>query len=292
MGGLGNQMFQYAFARNLSLKNNTNLKADLAFLLDRTPRENFVFRDYDLDIFNLRLDAASEHDFKLFNYQPTSLVDKIYYKTIRTIVSPQKIVEQQFNFNHTNKITSKNIYLEGYWQTEKYFEENEKIIRNDFTFKNPLSDGENELNKIIQSSTSVCVNFRRTDFVTLPNTSQTHGVPSMDYYHFAIKIISEKVNNPHFFVFSDDMEWCINNFKIEYPVTYVTHEFKGNKFSSYLQLMKNCKHFIIPNSTFAWWAAWLSDNPGKNIVAPKQWFADKKLQNQSQDISPSSWIRI
>ncbi|MEM6699098.1 MAG: alpha-1,2-fucosyltransferase, partial [Bacteroidota bacterium] len=101
----------------------------------------------------------------------------------------------------------------------------------------------------------------------------------------------QKLEHPHFYVFSDDMEWCEQHINIEgHQVTYVQHSMKGKKFGNYLQLMKNCKHFIIPNSSFAWWATWLNENPQKIVIAPKMWFTDPKYD--TTDLVPSDWVRM
>ena len=292
MGGLGNQMFQYAFAKHLALKNKTDLKLDLHFLLDRSPREDFVFRDFDLDIFNIQsMDLVNDYELDLFN-------ERLYKSWIKRII--KKIVKREichlsetnFYYDKSYFLRSKYIYVEGYFQTEKYFKKIEKILREEFTFKHSLSKFEVELKNKIVASNSVCINFRRTDFVDLKSSKDTHGFVGMEYYFQAIEIVVSKIENPHFYVFSDDIEWCENNFKIDFPVTFVSHDYKGNKFSSYLQLMTKCKHFIIPNSTFAWWAAWLSKGTDKIVIAPKRWFKNEELQQQTFDLYPSDWILL
>ena len=290
MGGLGNQMFQYAFARNLAIKNKTSLKADLDFLLDRAPRENFVFREYDLDIFQLDLKRASDTEIGQFSSQSPSFWQKVKRKLLSE--SKEIVKESHFYFDPIHFSVNKDIYLEGYWQSEKYFKENEAVIRKDFSFSLSLSKEESLLQKEISSHNAVCINFRRTDFVDLKNSSDTHGVTDLEYYENAIGLIVQKIKKPHFYVFSDDIEWCRENFKVEYPITYVGHEYKGYKFSSYLQLMSQCKHFIIPNSTFAWWAAWLCENHSKIVVTPDKWFKDSELQKQTKDIIPEDWLKL
>jgi len=290
MGGLGNQMFQYAFAKNLAVKNRTFLKVDLTFLLDRTPRENFVFRDYDLDIFNLKVEESTSDEVNKFFMQPKSLLEKVIYKI--QFQSKVLIREKKFYFESNNFSSAKNCYLDGYWQSEKYFKENEEIIRKDFSFKFSFSEKEQELNKEILLKNAVCINFRRTDFVNQEKSAETHGATELEYYEKAIDLLITKVSNPHFYIFSDDIQWCMENIKISYPITFVGHEFKGTKFSSYLQLMKNCKHFIIPNSTFAWWAAWLCEDKNKIVITPKKWFKDISLQEQTEDIIPEKWIKL
>ena len=98
------------------------------------------------------------------------------------------------------------------------------------------------------------------------------------------------VANPTYFIFSDDIEWCENNFSFLNNVVFVTHEYAGKKFSSYLQLMINCKHYIIPNSTFAWWAVWLNKGKDKIVIAPNKWYT--YYQFNLNDLIPSTWITL
>jgi len=273
MGGLGNQMFQYAFTKNLAEKNNIQFKIDLSFLKRRDLGSNFVYRDFDLDIFNL--EVSSE-------INPIDLENQI--KIIENFFHYNSEIEQQI-FN--SKL--KNFYLEGYWQSPKYFQNITEDLKKDFTFKNPIENINDDKIKVllddILSSNSVMVNIRRTDYL---NTN-FHGIMDINYFDSAKKIIESKIENPKYFIFSDDIDWCIDNIKFENQVI-VNHNYKGYKFGTYLQLMKNCKNFIIPNSTFAWWSAWLCDNQNKNVVCPKKWFNDSKIN--TDDLIPSDWIKI
>ena len=284
MGGLGNQLFQYAYGRSLATQLNTELVLDLDFLLDRTARENFVFRNFDLDLFDLK---------------PYSLFDenrkrKFYKKSIFSS-SPIVIKENGFQFSPiTTKLKKGKVYLDGYWQSHKYFEKIAFDLRKELKFRIPLTERQNILLEKIKQSTSVCVNFRRADFVTIQSSIATHGIPPMSYYYNALKIIKKRLGHEiTVYVFSDDIEWCQSNFETEETIHFVTHaEYKGDRFSAYLQLMKQCKHFIIPNSTFGWWAAWLSDYKDKIVITPKQWFLDPVLASQTQDLRPDSWLII
>ncbi len=284
MGGLGNQLFQYAFGRCLATQWNTDLVLDLDFLLDRTERENFVYREFDLDLFNL----------KPYHFFDNSIKSKVYKKSIfkKPIL---EFKEQGFNFTKLpNNYKKRDLYIDGYWQSFKYFEEIATELKMELKFKNPLTENQSKLSEKIKITNSVCVNFRRTDFVTIPSAIQTHGVPSLEYYYKAIELVKNKVGEDiEIFVFSDDVDWCKTHFKLDEPIHFVSHElYKGDRFSAYLQLMTLCKHFIIPNSTFGWWAAWLADNNDKLVVTPEQWFIDKKLQSQTQDLRPIEWITI
>ena len=228
MGGLGNQMFQYAFGKNLAIKNNTHLKVDTAFLLDRTPREGFVFRDFDLDIFTLKADTVVENEVEEFKRSKPFFSRLLSGGNSNTTIINEKV----FHFDPCAIVMKKNCYASGYWQSEKYFQEIEAIIRKEFTFKTALNEFESELNSEIRNTNSVCINFRRTDFVHVKNSADTHGATELSYYENAIQLITSKVKNVHFFIFSDDIEWCKENFKIDFPITYVGHEFKGKKFET------------------------------------------------------------
>lgn len=289
-GGLGNQMFQYAAGRALSIRKKTMLKFDLTYLLDRSPSLNIVFRDYDLDIFpNIQVPIATQDEVLALTqtFANNKLLRRIVKKTIG-IKSYYR--EKSFKFDsHFTELPSK-IYLDGYWQSEKYFEREKDILTRDFVFA-PLLLKENfQLVDEIKTTNSVCLNVRRGDFVSHAVSSSVLGFKGLDYITKAIQLIEDKVSNPNFYIFSDDIEWCRANIKIEHPVTIVDHTHAGKKFADYLQLMTACKHIIIPNSSFAWWAAWLNNNPNKIVVAPLKWFNDPALD--SSDIIPKGWLRI
>lgn len=270
MGGMGNQMFQYAFGRALSLKYNTSLKIDLSFLKNRNMGSGFVYRDYDLDIFNVY------EDFSV-NYDGVSVANEPFFHYSDSLV------------NAISQVKDRNILINGYWQSPKYFLGLDSQIKQDFDFKNKVEDSEDEniLNMVnlITNSNSVMINVRRTDYL---NTNH-HGVMGLEYIYKSVDIIKSKVDNPKFFIFSDDINWCKDNIILDNMVI-VDHSYKGDRFSYYLQLMVMCSHFIIPNSTFAWWAAWLNKNEDKIVIAPKKWLTDTNIN--TSDIIPSNWIRI
>jgi hypothetical protein len=283
MGGMGNQMFQYALGRHLSLKNDTPLQLDAGYLLDRRPREGFVFRNYDLDIFNVDVQFASKRisdTYGVYRGRISSRLNKIFFKPLRY----KKEANMRFDPQLLNE--SDNLYLSGFWQSEKYFSSIEEVIRNDFNFRTPISKNARELQQKIRGTNSVCLNVRRGDFVSNP----VHGTMGTDYYSQAVSSLKGDIGEPVVFVFSDEIEWCKDNLRIESETHFVTHEYAGHKFRDYLELMSSCKNFIIPNSSFAWWGAWLSTFENKIIIAPKVWFQDSSLN--FQDVVPENWRRI
>jgi hypothetical protein len=291
-GGLGNQMFQYALGRSLVEKNKDRLVLDATFLLDRAPRKDFVFRNYDLDIFgiNPRFTFLSRMA-RLFPLQSYYSDRSLSISNKKDLLGRQKYVrEEPFGFHPEIFQLAGDLYLDGYWQSEKYFEEIKDLIRIEFSFGETENAKVKEMAEKIISTESVCLNVRRGDFANLPSAIKTHGFVGMDYYEKGIEIIASQVANPCFFITSDDIEWCVKNFKMDYPYVFLTHEYKGEKFKDYLRLMTLCKHFLIPNSSFAWWAAWLNPDPQKIVIAPKKWFNDPSID--TSDLIPESWLRM
>ncbi len=284
MGGLGNQMFQYAIGRQLAIKNKTDLFLDTHFLLDRSPKKNFSYRNYDLSIFNITPKFAPLEISKKYSSSRNRIK-----KYLQKIINPgnlQYITQTDFNFIPDILNSPDNTYLSGYWQTEKYFKEIETVLRADFSFKNTIGENTKELVKKINDCNAVCLHVRRGDFVTNP----THGTPGTDYYKSAETIISQKIINPVFFIFSDEIDWCKENIHLSGETYYVGDEFTGEKCRDYFELMILCKHFIIPNSSFGWWAAWLSNNNNKVVIAPRIWF--KNSSWNTIDLIPDTWIKI
>ena len=272
-GGLGNQMFQYATGLALARRTQSQLILDQSFLLDRTPRPDFTYRDFDLEIFNLRPDCQIARD------------GSAYARTLRCVT------EKHFHFDPEIEKIESNCYLDGYWQSPRYFAEVMEEVRQSFRLVAGISPEAQTLLEQIQNCDAVCVNVRRADFVANPHIRAFHGACGEAYFRAATQRVAAQVKNPHFFIFSDDIEWCQSAKLVgERPCTFVTHELAGPKFATYLQLMKACKHFILPNSTFGWWAAFLSESPDKIVIVPKPWFTDPQIK--TSDLIPEDWESI
>jgi hypothetical protein len=290
-GGLGNQMFQYALGRELQRRHGGELALDLTQLLDRYPRPNMVVRDYDLDIFHIqpRFTLLSQIARRL----PVPLLYMYGASTLaRTLdrAGLQRYISEPAGSCGEVLEAGDNVYLDGYWQNPKYFAGSEAGLQHEFRVKQPLSSAGERVAAQMAATDSICVNVRRADYVTLQASISTHGFVGKNYYDRGIKAIAPKLRNPHVFVTSDDVEWCRQNLRCEYPTTILGHEYKGYKFGEYLTLMACCKHFLIPNSSFAWWAVWLSRSEDKIIVCPKNWTRDPK--SEPPDLIPPQWIRI
>jgi hypothetical protein len=286
MGGLGNQMFQYAFGRHLQERNKTELKFDTSEFELTSGGPGFVPRKYDLDIFGIAVEIASKEEVsRLRDRVGVPLVDR----TLDRVLGRKKSYVFElpiFNFVEERYNAPDNTYFEGYWQSEKYFADVEPIIRREFTIREPLQPNSSDLIGEIQSSNSVCVNVRRGDFVT----NDRHGWYGIDFFAKGEAILNERMSDHCFYVFSDDIDWCIENLRFERPATFVSHEYAGRKFQDYLRLMAACKHFIIPNSSFAWWAVWLNQSSEKVVIAPEKWTNVPELD--TKDLYQPGWILI
>jgi hypothetical protein len=291
LGGMGNQMFQYALGRHLSVKNGVPLKLDTSILLDWKPRRHLVNRDFDLDIFRLDPLIASKKEIAAYNPQLMTSAEKIYFHLKRKLGIRPACKEKAFSYDpHVLQLTGTQ-YLAGLWQSYKYFEDIEELIREDFQLRNDIGAYSAPLLHRIQQANAVCINVRRTDYVDVKQTADVMGFTGPNYYKDALSALTARVSDPHIFVFSDDIEWCRGNLQTGHAeVTFVDHAHAGKKFSDYFRLMIACKHFIIPNSTFGWWAAWLSGYKDKVVIAPKKWMNDPATD--TADLIPPSWIRL
>lgn len=279
IGGLGNQMFQYATGRALAQKYGVDLKLDI------TGFEEYKLHRYALDNLSINEKISTPKELLAF----TSKGNKALSRWIPGIVKNKFVRESGFAFDPSIFLIGKSVYLDGYWQSEKYFSDIESIIRSEFTVsKNP--DVENaKLMEEISGVNAVSIHVRRGDYVANEKTMMIHGVCGLDYYDRAIKHISGSVANPTFFVFSDDPQWVQDNLKIPFPTTYVTHNGPGKNYED-LRLMSLCKHNIIANSSFSWWGAWLNNNPDKAVIAPGKWFNDES--KDTKDLIPEGWVKV
>jgi hypothetical protein len=269
-GGLGNQMFQYSMGKKLSLERKETVKFDNTFLERPSWQELIgatVWR-YGLGEFNTKAPFAG-------------FWEKIH---------PTKVKEILFNVKDNLKKIGKikgSVYLDGFWQSEEYFNDIKSIICRDFRLKSK-SKNFIKMAKLISGPGSVSLHFRRGDYAKRRKTKKYHGLLTPDYYHKAVNLICQSVKNPRFFVFSDDVSWVKVNFKIRQPVTYISGFCKLTN-AEELVLMSLCKHNIIANSSFSWWGAWLNSNPSKIVVAPGRWFR-AKIKHES--LLPGDWVKI
>ncbi len=273
-------MFQYAFGRMLALRNNTELKLDISLF------DNYEYHSYSLGHLNIDEHIATKEDLaKFVRYKPRS--GRIGRRLNRFFADTTKyVVEPKFTFSPEMMDLEAPCEVDGYWQTEKYFLEIEPLLRTEFTLREPLGPyAEDMAHKIRSARAPVMLHVRRGDFVSVPRFNKILGTASMEYYEAAIAIIRERVEDPIFFVFSDDLPWAQEHIKTGFPTEFVGQGAEKNYED--LELMRLCHHHILANSTFGWWGSWLSDHYRTGItIAPKHWNA--KLD--SVDLLPSHWI--
>jgi len=290
MGGLGNQMFQYAAGRALATRHATVLKLDLSFL-ERTPPGTTV-RNYLLDRFPIVAERAVPSDFPCLEDKPLSVATRAWNALLRVTGRQCGTVLLDFDHNFVDSFFSapKHSYLVGYWQSEGYFRNIRHLLLREFATDSVLGDVNPETVRAITTTCSVAIHVRRGDYVGTGGSASFHGICSLDYYRRAAVAMAKSIYCPNFFVFSDEPEWVRENFELSYPYTIVDRNQDDDPVGD-LGLMSLCKHHIIANSSFSWWGAWLNENPGKKIIAPSRWFAGGD-HIHSEKIIPEAWIRL
>lgn len=284
IGGLGNQMFQYAAAKSLALKHNVPVKVDLSFLEKNA--DGYTQRHYELDGFKDQVQIATDAEIKIFsrsNTRLTRVVQRIFPFLFKSLTANESGSQYHQQFKHYPK----NTYLNGFWQSELYFNDHAPEIRSAFELKEKLPAELNTLSEKIKNTNSVSVHVRRGDYVNLKSASDFHGNCGVEYYQEAVDFISKQKNDIELFIFSDDIAWCKEHLTFNQPVNFITHNFAAI-FDLYL--MSQCRHNIIANSSFSWWGAWLNHSAGKLVIMPEFWFVGKK--SSSLDIVAKGWITL
>lgn len=286
LGGLGNQMFQYATGRSVANRLGTDL------LLDVSAFEHYDLRRFELGTFAIEARVATSSDLvraRVVTAEPSwrSRLGKIVGFT-----EPSTLFkETAFTYDQNILQVSAPVHLDGYWQSERYFLDVASKLRKEFTLTQPLDEANRQMLKQIRDplSQAVSLHIRRGDYVSNAHTAQFHGVCPLDYYRSAVDHMSARSSKPHFFVFSDDPEWVRGNLSLDHPMTVVEVN-SADRGVFDMMLMMSCSHHVIANSSFSWWGAWLNPHEDKIVVAPKTWFSGASLD--TRDLIPSSWIRL
>ncbi|MBU5636450.1 alpha-1,2-fucosyltransferase [Geomonas sp. Red69] len=286
MGGLGNQMFQYAAARRLAWVSGVPLKLDLGWFQGSLP--GTTPREYALGPFNIAGECASASEIaRLAPRQGT--LGKLLARCLP--FGGSYLPERHFHFDPALLAPRKSAYLDGYWQSEKYFCDIRDTICADLTLKEAPQGSNRDLAERLADPAlaSVSLHIRRGDYVSCPSASSVHGSCSPEYYARAVASLAARVERPHFFIFSDEPEWVPDNFPLDHPCTIVAHN-PPEQGHEDLRLMTLCRHHIIANSSFSWWGAWLCRNRDKIVIAPQTWFAG--ASHDTGDVIPASWTRM
>ncbi len=269
-GGLGNQMFQYACARVLSIKNQDGLKLDTAWL-NLANKVGDVHRPFSLQHFNIQGTIAQ-----------SGALYGLYTKLRR------KLTNESWHITFEPHILSLqgDVHLDGYFQSPKYFEDIRPTLLREFVLKDK-SEAVANVEKMLHKSESVAVHIRRGDYAENPKVLKEFGVCSLTYYEKALAFMNQKLPEARYFVFSDDIAWVKENLAFGKNVVFVSDPSFSD--ADELYLMSQAKHNIIANSTFSWWAAWLNNNEDQTVIAPNPWF---ETTPYDKNLIPKEWIQI
>jgi hypothetical protein len=292
MGGLGNQMFQYALARRLASQSQRVIRVDVKSGFQHDP----YGRKFSLGEFNTVVEPALSEDIPL-----GMAWDTPWHRVARAIWSimpseRQRVVYERTPFLFEKAIASRRdypTYYFGYWQHEAYFLPIQTALKSEFSLRTPLCGKVLEWANEMQACRSVSVHARRYNDVgtygdVIREAREHHGSCEAEYYRRAVEQIGVNTDTVCY-VFSDDPSWAEAYLKLPCACRYVT-DFGPRSDAEEMHLMARCQHHVISNSTFGWWGAWLGRNPEKIVVAPRRWI--RTLPEDSVDICPAGWVRI
>jgi hypothetical protein len=284
MGGLGNQMFQYAAGRQISVMRNTSLKLDVSGFAE------YDLREYLLHNFKINAEIASEKEIEAFQRECQKWANR---RAISKLFSKAKFLRYKeprkdlYKFKNKLFALPQEAYIEGHWVHPNYFLNIRNLLVRELRLLNDFDARNHAFFEMIRSSRhSVSLHVRRGDYVNNPKTNQYHGVCSLEYYQRAIGRISEKYPDATFFIFSDDLDWVRDNLPLGCEHRFVdANSSQCPHFD--MALLMTCDHHIIANSTFSWWGAWLADSPDKVVIAPRKWIHGRNVG--SAQIVPREW---
>lgn len=283
IGGLGNQMFQYATARALAYRHGVELKLDTSFLL-RDAEGKYTQRNYELSVFEANPKIATEIETASFLKFGTNRLFRELQRLVPELFGNLYIAENSplyfKNFIHLPNHT----YLDGFWQSEKYFNNIRHILLSDFQIKTPVPPAVRAWQEKISQVKSIAVHVRRGDYLNSASAQTHHGSCSINYYQQAVQHIIDEQGPGEIFVFSDDIKWCRNHLKFNTQTNYVEH---AEAACWDMFLMSQCNGNVIANSSFSWWAAWLNQQPDKIVIMPENWLTG--VRSSSLDIVATNW---
>jgi len=288
MGGLGNQMFQYATGLALSRHLEVPLLLDRTFLDSRPPGMNWTPRNFELDVFQAPVTFATSAQVRAARRELDSAGYRRSARLLPGLFPERCYVQKGSAFDPALFAQEAPIYIEGFWQNEGYFANiAEELRRSLYVPRETISGRNAALLNAIRSATSASVHVRRGDYVSNMESNRYHGVCTPDYYQGTVEEMAVKHAVEHFYLFSDEPEWVQANLPLSHPHTVVSHN-TGRDSHWDLHLMRHCKHHVTANSSFSWWGAWLDPSPEKVVIAPAQWF--RGVQTPASDILPPEWI--
>jgi hypothetical protein len=279
MGGLGNQLFQYAAGRSLADRLGVELVLDDRYVVRKSHHTGLA-----LDAFNVRTRLMDKLERQAFSEGKIRLA-----RWCKKLIRPLGKVfwETQYNYDPSIDTTPVGQLLIGFWQSEEYMH-NMHQLRLDLVLKAPLSAPAQKVSEVIDAVESVALHVRRGDYLKDQKTITRHGVCSQSYYQSAIDLVLAEKPKAVFFVFSDDPKWVKAHLKLPPQCAYVSAV--NIAAEEDLVLMSGCKHQIIASRTFSWWGVWLNNSCDKIVVCPTPWFDDNNIV--TKDLLPANWHQL
>jgi hypothetical protein len=296
--GLGNQMFQYAAGLALAHRRNTVLKLDVSWFSEGNAA--VAHERYGLDCFVLNgqfataqeLDSCRGLQRNVAEHRFARLLNKIGLRRYAELIPLGGTwhIQKQFNFYPEFFDLPDGCVIDGTFQSEKFFTPVSKILKKHFGFRFAPSSKVAALATEIEGCEAVAIHFRRGDLVNNPKYQKSQAPLGTDYYKRGIDQIRSRIARPTFYIFSDDIAYAKESDLCPDGAIFIDCVEEWNAYDA-LRLMSLCKNFIIANSTFSWWGAWLSENPEKIVIHPNPWFANMP-ENDTRDLCPEGWVAI
>jgi hypothetical protein len=288
-GGLGNQMFQYAFGKALAHTRRTPLLVDDSFYHQDTPGVDR--REIELELFPaIQLQYANQRLASSF-YQYSRWDNRL--RNLLGFKKRTALREQGFRYDPSFSLTAGHLLLDGLFQSGNYFATEQKLIADTFRFQAFAPDDPNAaFLRQIQSTRSVSIHVRRGDYVKFASTNAIHGTCSLNYYQNAVDQVLQRFPDAHLFFFSDDPDWVNEHLAKGGAAGTVIAINRGKNSWKDMCLMSHCQHHIIANSSFSWWGAWLNNSKEKMVIAPEKWFRTLDPFFDTTDLLPPGWIKL
>ena len=285
-GGLGNQMFQYAFCTALNEKGQKTRLSFSCYLYYEHHNGFELARAFKLKLPlpSRMLNFFLQHAGFLYK---NKLAAGFFRRVINRHEAKQRVYKEKKEFLFDGEVfNQQHVFFTGTWQSELYFKDAAAQIQKQFVFEKPADTANKKLINEINNSNAVSLHIRRGDYLNSHWKESLTVIKNMEYYKEAAALLAKHVDRPRYFVFSDDMEWVKANLPLP-GCTYVENN-KGNESYRDMYLMSLCKHNIIANSTFSWWGAWLNTNPDKIVIMPEKWMNN----NTCEGLIVKEWIKL
>ncbi len=290
MGGLGNQMFQYAAGAAIAERQNVPLLLDLGFLEHRVADMTWTPRELELDRLQAPIAIADRALVRSLRRPADSGMHKRLHALLPALFPERYVREKSTAFDPRIPELRPPVYLEGFWQNEAYFDGIASKLRNEWFIPRDTPDDRNrEILEQIAAGPCASVHVRRGDYVGNPDSNAFHGTCGPEYYESAARALLDQHAIERFFVFGDEPDWARAHLKLPRPAVHVSHNM-GRASHWDMHLMRRCTHHIIANSSFSWWGAWLNPSSAKTVIGPRRWFQGN--DKASADILPRAWTAL